>query len=51
MQEIETELVWIREETRPRISLKKDSGYGRNWEKKKRKTETEMDGWTLSIEK
>ena len=29
---------------RPRIRRKKDSGDGTAWEKKKRKTEAEMDG-------
>ena len=39
-------MVWTREETRPRIRLKKYSEDGTTWEKKKkkkRKTETEMD--------
>ena len=33
-----------RDETRPRIRREKDSGDGTTWEKKKRKTEAEMDG-------
>ena len=37
-------MVWTREETRPIISRKKDSGDGTTWEKKKKKTEAEMDG-------
>ena len=35
--------VWTREETMPRIRLKKDSGDGSTGEKKKRKTEAEMN--------
>ena len=38
------EVVWPRKETRPRTHRKKDSGDGTAWEKKKRKTEAEMDG-------
>ena len=37
-------VVWPRKETRPRIHRKKDYGDGTTWEKKKRKTEAEMDG-------
>ena len=44
MQESKTEVVWSRKEMRPRIRRKKDSGDGTTWEKKKRKTEAEMDG-------
>ena len=40
VQESETEVVWTREETRPRIRRKKDSGDDTTWEKKK-KTKTE----------
>ena len=50
VQESETDVVWTREETRPRILRKKDSGDGITWEKKKRKTEAEMHGWTVSTE-
>ena len=44
VQESKTEVVWPRKETRPRIRRKKNSGDGATWEKKKRKTEAEMDG-------
>ncbi len=44
VQESKTEVVWPRKEARPRICLKKDSGDGTTWEKKKRKTEADMDG-------
>ena len=44
MNESKTEVVWPRKETRPIFRRKKDSGDGTTWEKKKRKTETEMDG-------
>ena len=44
VQESKTEVVWPRKETRPRIRRQKDSGDGTTWEKKKRKTEAEMDG-------
>ena len=44
VQESKTEVVWPRKETRPRIRRKKDSGDGTTCEKKKRKTEAEMDG-------
>ena len=45
VQEIKTEVVWARKEARPRIRRKKDSGGGgTTWEKRKRKTEAEMDG-------
>ena len=44
VQESKTEGFWIREETRPRIRRKKDSGDGTTWDKKKRKTEADMDG-------
>ena len=44
VQESKTEVVWTRKETRPRIRRKKYSGDGTTWEKKKRKTEAEMDG-------
>ena len=49
MQESETEVVWPRKGTRPRLGRKKDSGDGTTWEKKKKKkkkknTESEMDG-------
>ena len=37
------EVVWIRQEARPRIRRKKDSGNGTTWKKKARKTEAEMD--------
>ena len=37
-------MVWTGKEARPRIRWKKDSGDGTSWEKKKRKTEAEMDG-------
>ena len=36
-------MVWKREETRPRIRWKTDTGDGTSWEKKKRKTKTEID--------
>ena len=44
MQERKIEVVWTRQEARPRIRRKKDSRDGTTWEKKKRKTEAEMDG-------
>ena len=44
MQERETEVVWTHEEMRPRIDRKEYSGDGTTWEKKKMKTEAEMDG-------
>ena len=44
MQESATEVVWPRKEARPRIGREKDYGDGTTWEKKARKTETEMDG-------
>ena len=44
VQESKTEVVWPRKETRTGIRQKKDSGDGTTWEKKKRKTEAEMDG-------
>ena len=43
MQESETGVVWTRGETRPTIRRKKDSGAGTIYEKKKKKTEAEMD--------
>ena len=43
VQEIYTEVVWQRKETRPRLCRKKDSGDGTTWQKKKRKNEAEMD--------
>ena len=52
MQESKTEVVWPRKETRPRIRRKKDSFSSHRWytcERKKRKTEAEMDGlWTVN---
>ena len=45
MQESESEVVSTREETRPGIRRKEDSGDGTTWEKKKkRKTKSELDG-------
>ena len=44
VQESKAEVVWTREETRPRICRKKDSGDGTTRENKARKTEAEMDG-------
>ena len=44
VQESETEGVWTREETIPILSRKRDSGDGTTWEKKKRKTEADMNG-------
>ena len=44
MQESKTEVVWTCKEARPRLRRKKYSGDGTTWEKKKRKTEAEMDG-------
>ena len=38
------QIVWTREEMRPSIHRKKDSGDDTTWEKKKRKTEAETDG-------
>ena len=38
------QVVWPLKEARPRTRQKKDSGDGTTWEKKKRKTEAEMDG-------
>ena len=43
VQESETSVVWPHKEARPRIHRKKDSGCGSTWEKKRRKTEAEMD--------
>ena len=43
MQESKTEVVWTRQEARPRIPRKKDPGDGTTWEKKKRKGEADMD--------
>ena len=43
-------MVWPHKEARPRLRRKKDSGDGTTREKKARKTEAEMDGWTLSTE-
>ena len=40
----ETEVLWTREDTIPRIHRKKDSEDGTTWEKKARKTEAGMDG-------
>ena len=42
--ESKTEVGWSRKEARPRIHRKKYSGDGTSWEKKKRKTEAEIDG-------
>ena len=36
-------VVWTRKEAIPQLRRKKDSGDGTTWEKKKRKTEAEMD--------
>ena len=44
VQERETEVVWTRHEMRPRIRRKGNTVDGTTWEKKKRKTEAEMDG-------
>ena len=44
VQESKIEVIWIRQEARPRIRRKKDSGDDTTWEKKARKTEAEMDG-------
>ena len=43
MQESDTEVVWTREETRPRIRRKKECEDGTTCEQKKMKTEAEMD--------
>ena len=43
LQEIEIEVVWTREETKPRKRRKKDSGDGTTREKKKRRIDAEMD--------
>ena len=43
MQESKIGVVRTRQEARPRIRRKKDSGDGTTWEKKARKTEAEMD--------
>ena len=44
MHESKIEVVWTRQEARPRLRRKKDSGDGTTGEKKARKTEAEMDG-------
>ena len=44
IQENKIEVVWIRQEVRPRIRRKKDSGDGTTWEENSRKTEAEIDG-------
>ena len=44
VQESKTDVVGSRREARPRIRRMKDSEDGNTWEKKKRKTEAEMDG-------
>ena len=44
MPECKTDVVRTREETIQRIRRKKHSGCGTTWEKKKRKTESEIDG-------
>ena len=44
VQESKIEVVWTREDTRPRLLRKTNTGDGTTWEKKKRKTEAEMDG-------
>ena len=44
MQESATEVVWTREDTRPIIRRGENTGDGATWEKKKRKTKTDMDG-------
>ena len=44
MQESNTEMVRTRKEAITRLSRKRDSGDGTTLEKKKRKTEAEMDG-------
>ena len=36
-------MVWTRQEARPRLRRKKDSGDGTTWKKKARKTEAVMD--------
>ena len=46
LHETETGLVWICEETIPRIRRKKDSGDGSTWQKKNRMTEAKI--WTVS---
>ena len=51
MQESKTGVPRTREETRPRIRRKKDSGDGTTREKKKRKTEAHMDGLDVSSER
>ena len=43
MQESDTVVVWPRKGTRPRLGRKKDSGDGTTCEKKRGKTEAEMD--------
>ena len=43
-QESETEVVWTREETRPKIRRKEDSENCTIWKKQKGKTEAVMDG-------
>ena len=40
-------MVWTREDARPGIRRKKVSGDGTIWEKKKMKSESEMDGLCL----
>ena len=44
VQESKTEVVWTCEEARTTIGRKKDCGDGTTREKKRRKTEAEMDG-------
>ena len=44
VQESETEVVWTRQESRPRIRRTKDYGDDTTWEKKVWNTEAEMDG-------
>ena len=43
-QESKSGVVWTRQEARPTIRRKKDSGDGITWEKKMRKIEAEVDG-------
>ena len=45
----ETGVVWSREEKRPRISRKADTGDGATWQKKKKRAKS-RDGWTVSTD-
>ena len=48
VQESETDVGWAREETRPRLRRKKDTGYETTRERKLE--DRSRDGWTLSTE-